>query len=119
MFGFGDNHDAVYGEKTHKSSWSHELIAGAAAFEAMRSYEAGQAGDKHKLTKEIFAGLAAAEADKLFETKGLDFLDHERAKHQAKQNAERIYDEKTCSLGPTGLESLSIAGIVAVVDRVE
>lgn len=49
---------------------------------------------KHKLTKEIFAALAGAEADKLFETKGLDFLDREKAKHEAKKNAERIYDER-------------------------
>ncbi|KAG9073062.1 hypothetical protein KI688_000847 [Linnemannia hyalina] len=94
MFGFGEHHDEVYGSEGHKSSWSHELIAGAAAFEAMKSVENGRPEDKHKLTKEIFAALAGAEADKLFESKGLDFLDREKAKHQAKQNAERIYDEK-------------------------
>lgn len=44
MFGFHeDAHDQVYGGKTHHSSWTHEMIAGAAAFEAMKSYE-GQAG---------------------------------------------------------------------------
>jgi len=94
VFGFGEHHSEVYGSEGHKSSWSHELIAGAAAFEAMKSVENGRPEDKHKLTKEIFAGLAAMEADKLFETKGLDFLDRERAKHEAKKNAERIYDEK-------------------------
>ncbi|KAG0362401.1 hypothetical protein BGZ54_008633 [Gamsiella multidivaricata] len=94
MFGFGSHHEEVYGEQTHSSSWSHELIAGAAAFEAMKSYEDKQPGEKHKLTKEIFAAMAAAETDKLFETKGLDFLDREKAKHQAKKNAERIYEEK-------------------------
>lgn len=94
MFGFGDHHSQVYNETVHKSSWTHELIAGAAAFEAMKAYEDRQEGASHKLTKEIFAALAAAEADKLFETKGLDFLDRERAKSQAEANAERIYDEK-------------------------
>ncbi|KAF8924835.1 hypothetical protein EDD21DRAFT_311647 [Dissophora ornata] len=92
MFGFESHHDEIYGGKTHQSNWTHELIAGAAAFEAMKSVE--KSGDKHKLTKEIFAGLAGAEADKLFETKGLDALDRERAKRQARENAERIYDEK-------------------------
>lgn len=29
----------------------------------------------HALAKEIIAGIAGAEADKLFETKGLDFID--------------------------------------------
>ncbi|KAF9111254.1 hypothetical protein BGX27_005169 [Mortierella sp. AM989] len=94
MFGFGEDHSAVYGESTHKSSWTHELIAGAAAFEAMKSYEDKNDQDGHKLTKEIFAALAAAEADKLIETKGLDLIDREKAKYQAKENAERIYDEK-------------------------
>ncbi|KAF9944730.1 hypothetical protein BGZ65_011672 [Modicella reniformis] len=95
MFGFGEHHDEVYNETSHKSSWTHELIAGAAAFEAMKAYEDRQGdGAEHKLTKEIFAALAAAEADKLFETKGLDFLDREKAKQQAQVNAERIYEEK-------------------------
>jgi hypothetical protein len=39
------------------------------------------------------AGLAGAEADKLAETKGEDFIDRERAKHAAKKNAEHMYDE--------------------------
>ncbi|KAI1317120.1 hypothetical protein EDD11_009007 [Mortierella claussenii] len=86
-------HDEVFRGRTHESSWSHELIAGAAAFEAMKSIENGT-HDKHKVSKELFAALAAAEADKLFETKGLDFLDRETAKRQAEQNAERIYDAK-------------------------
>ncbi|KAF9388346.1 hypothetical protein CPB97_001201 [Podila verticillata] len=94
MFGFGEHHDEVYGEKTHQGSWTHELIAGAAAFEAMKKHEDSNPENKHKLTKEIFAALAGAEADKLFETKGLDFIDREKAKHAAKKNAERIYDER-------------------------
>ncbi|KAF8935226.1 hypothetical protein EDD21DRAFT_371245 [Dissophora ornata] len=93
MFGFGENHEAVYGDKVHKSSLTHELIAGAAAFEAMKHHEANT-DDKHKLTKELFAAFAAAEVDKLVETKGLDLVDRERTKHQAKVNAEKIYDEQ-------------------------
>jgi len=38
--------------------------------------------------------MAGAEADKLFESKGLDALDREKAKHQAKQQAEKLYDEQ-------------------------
>ncbi|KAG0037777.1 hypothetical protein BGZ82_001863 [Podila clonocystis] len=94
MFGFHeDAHAQVYGGKTHHSSWSHELIAGAAAFEAMKSYER-QSGGGHQLSKEVFAGLAAAEADKLFETHGLDGLDRERAKYEAQTQAEALYDQK-------------------------
>ena len=34
MFGF-DEHQEVYGGETHESKFSHELIAGAASFEAV------------------------------------------------------------------------------------
>ncbi|KAF8979558.1 hypothetical protein BGZ46_005266 [Entomortierella lignicola] len=94
MFGFGSHHEEVYGSEGHKSHWSHEIIAGAAAFEAMKHHENANPDGKHKLSKELFAAFAAAEADKLIETKGLDFVDREKAKHEAKKNAERIYDEK-------------------------
>jgi len=87
-------HEQVYGGQTHQSSWSHELIAGAAAFEAMKHVEAGRAGDKHQLTKEAFAALAGAEADKLFETRGLDTLDREEAKMKARHEANKIYDQR-------------------------
>ncbi|KAG0262746.1 hypothetical protein BG011_009786 [Mortierella polycephala] len=93
MFGFDKSHEQVYGETTHKSSWSHELIAGAAAFEAMKHAE-GSGGGHHKLSKEVFAGFAAAEADKLIETKGLDFVDREEVQRNARRNAEQIYDAK-------------------------
>lgn len=48
----------------------------------------------HAFAKEVLAGLAGAEVDKLFETKGLDEIDKIRAHEHAKQNAERIYDER-------------------------
>jgi hypothetical protein len=47
----------------------------------------------HQFAKELLVGFAGAEADKLIETKGLDFVDRERAKHHAQQNAEHLYDE--------------------------
>lgn len=40
--------------------------------------------------RELFAAFAAAEADKLIETKGLDFVDREEAKRQARQHAEQV-----------------------------
>ncbi|KDE05291.1 hypothetical protein MVLG_04323 [Microbotryum lychnidis-dioicae p1A1 Lamole] len=94
---FGNNeqeaHNAVYGEQQHESSWTHELIAGAAAFEAEKAYErhVSQNGRpaNHQLAKELLAGFAGAEADKLFETKGLNFLDREKAKRQAREQAEQ------------------------------
>ncbi|KAI5480706.1 hypothetical protein MNV49_007633 [Pseudohyphozyma bogoriensis] len=74
----------------HKSSWTHELIAGAAAFEAAKAYEKHEEAngkvENHQFAKELFAGFVGAETDKLVETHGLDFIDREKAKHQAKQH---------------------------------
>lgn len=96
---FSQHHDQV--EQTgdeHKSSLSHEMIGGAAGFAAMKAYEAHEAKEgkpqSHQLAKELLAGFAAAEVDKLCETKGLDFIDREKAKRQAKQNAENMYSER-------------------------
>lgn len=42
----------------------------------------------------MLAAFAGAEVDKLFETKGLDALDRERAKHKARENVEQLYDQQ-------------------------
>ncbi len=47
----------------------------------------------HQFAKELLVGFAGAEVDKLVETKGLDYIDREKAKHQAKEQAEHLYDE--------------------------
>lgn len=47
----------------------------------------------HAFAKELLVGFAGAEVDKLAETKGLDFIDREKAKHHAKENAEHMYEE--------------------------
>lgn len=46
----------------------------------------------HSFAKEAIAGIAGAEVDKLFESKGLNFLDKEKAKHHAKEHATENYD---------------------------
>ena len=54
----------------HKSSITHELIAGAAAFEAMKAYEKKRAQEghhDHSTAREIIAAIAGAEVDKKFE----------------------------------------------------
>ncbi|CAO1621016.1 unnamed protein product [Sympodiomycopsis kandeliae] len=93
-----DAHEQVYGGQTHESKFSHELVAGAASFAAMRAYEQKEEREgkpaNHAIAKEILAGIAGAEVDKLFETKGLDFLDREKAKHHAQQEARRVYEER-------------------------
>ncbi|CAE6421392.1 unnamed protein product [Rhizoctonia solani] len=76
----------------HEASWTHELIAGAAAYEASEAYEKhvaenGQPED-HAKAKEILAGITGAIVDREFETRGLDFIDRERAKYHAQEQAE-------------------------------
>ena len=48
----------------------------------------------HQFAKEMLVGIAGAEVDKLFETKGLDFLDKEKAKRHAEKQAEHLYDQQ-------------------------
>ncbi len=70
---------------------------------AMKAYEdhVRRTGEQvsHPLMKEMLAGFAAAEVDKLFETKGLDFLDREKAKRRAIQQAHALADEQYGSGG--------------------
>ena len=92
----------VYGNENptaeHKSSWTHEIIAGAAGFEAMKAYEnhLARTGEtpSHSRMKELLAAFAAAEVDKLIETKGLDEIDAEKAKRQAVEQAKHLAAER-------------------------
>lgn len=47
----------------------------------------------HGLAKELLAGIAGGEVDKLAETKGADYIDRERAKREAGQRAQQLYDQ--------------------------
>jgi hypothetical protein len=49
---------------------------------------------KHQFAKELLAGIAGAEVDKLVETKGLDYIDREKAKRHAERQAEHLYNEQ-------------------------
>ncbi|PPQ98004.1 hypothetical protein CVT26_003066 [Gymnopilus dilepis] len=88
--GWFDHHEDDYNQVVnagHKAQLSHELIAAAAAYEAEKAYEkhCAQHGkpSSHEKAKEILAGLSAAFVDRIVETKGLDFVDKEKAKHEA------------------------------------
>jgi hypothetical protein len=65
---------------------------------AMKAYEdhVRRTGQQvsHPLMKELLAGFAAAEVDKLFETKGLDYLDREKAKRHAIQQAHHVAEQQ-------------------------
>ncbi|KAH9909468.1 hypothetical protein F4778DRAFT_775385 [Xylariomycetidae sp. FL2044] len=117
MFGFGEakeQRDQIYDGEPHESHLSHELIGGGAAFEAMKLFEDRQRKEdivkgpitnlrittttgktvNHAFAKELLAGIAGAEVDKLVETKGLDAIDREKAKHHAKKQAEQLYENQ-------------------------
>ncbi|OJJ98930.1 hypothetical protein ASPACDRAFT_1889375 [Aspergillus aculeatus ATCC 16872] len=80
------------GSEEHKAKFSHELIAGAASYEAMKSFEEYQERNgkpqSHAEAKEILAGLAGAFIDREVESKGLDFVDREKAKYHARRQLE-------------------------------
>ncbi|KAF4632882.1 hypothetical protein G7Y89_g5248 [Cudoniella acicularis] len=94
---FSDDSDQAqaynqYNDQPHKSSITHELLAGAASYEAAKAYEQhveknGQPAS-HDKAKEIFAGFAGAFVDREVETRGLDFIDKEKAKRQAQEYAQ-------------------------------
>ncbi|KZP33019.1 CipC1 protein [Athelia psychrophila] len=75
----------------HQASKVHELIGGAAAYEAAKAYENRDGGSKagsHAEAKEIMAGLAGAFIDREVETRGMDTFDKEKAKYEARKNAQ-------------------------------
>jgi len=76
----------------HKASLTHEALAAAASFAAARAYEKhcetqGKPAN-HAAAVELIAGLTGGFIDRMVETKGLDFIDKEKAKHDAKKRAE-------------------------------
>jgi len=94
-----DSDEAQYHDQVtnHKAELSHELIAGAASFEAARAYEKHVAENgqpvNHAVAKELLAGFTGAFVDREVETRGLDAFDRERAKHDARKRAEAAYDD--------------------------
>ncbi|OJJ66395.1 hypothetical protein ASPBRDRAFT_201022 [Aspergillus brasiliensis CBS 101740] len=81
-------------KEEHKASFSHELIGGAAAYEAMKAYEKHQAENgkpaNHAQAKEILAGLAGAFIDREFEDKGLNQIENwQEKRRQAKEEASK------------------------------
>ncbi|KAN0127406.1 Protein of unknown function (DUF3759) domain containing protein [Lactarius tabidus] len=101
---FGDDHDAAQNHKdynnteNHKASTIHELLGGAAAFEAAKAYEDHCAKNgkpvSHAKAKELMAGFAGAFVEREFETKGLDFLDKEKAKREARKHCDEVVTEE-------------------------
>ena len=108
MYGWDESqssHNEVYNQAggydnpnpEHKGKFSHELIAGAAAFEGFKAYEDHQRSEgkvvNHAFAKELLAGFVGGEVDKLAETHGMNEFDKIRAHERAKKGAQQMYDE--------------------------
>ncbi|KDQ53423.1 hypothetical protein JAAARDRAFT_137378 [Jaapia argillacea MUCL 33604] len=69
----------------HKSHLSHELIAAAASYAAAKAYEKHCAANgkpaNHAEATAFIASAVGGFVDHIAETKGLDFIDKEKAKH--------------------------------------
>eukprot|EP00246_Nothoceros_aenigmaticus_P005954 TRINITY_DN18536_c0_g1_i1.p1 TRINITY_DN18536_c0_g1~~TRINITY_DN18536_c0_g1_i1.p1 ORF type:complete len:126 (+),score=30.97 TRINITY_DN18536_c0_g1_i1:87-464(+) len=99
VFGWGESEQAYNAvqQSDNQSSFGHEALAGAASFGAFKIFEDRQRSEgkpvSHAFAKELLAGIAGAEIDKLAETKGLDWVDREKAKNHAREQTENMYDE--------------------------
>ncbi|ORZ24738.1 hypothetical protein BCR42DRAFT_403550 [Absidia repens] len=96
---FGKHHEEVNNASDeHKGSLTHEAIAGAAAYQALKAYnehcEKNGKPVEHAKAKQILAGFAGGALDKLIETKGLDFIDKQKAKRHAESELDSYYDRE-------------------------
>jgi hypothetical protein len=93
-----DAHTMVYSDDYPRDNVTHELLAGAAGFEAMRMYEHHREhegkDEHHRAGKEVVAGFAAAEVDKHFEKHGYEHLDQEKTKQAAQEQADYLYQQR-------------------------
>jgi hypothetical protein len=93
-----DAYNEVYGGGRPHHQITHELLAGAAGFEAMRLFEQHQQREgipvHHKLAKELLAGFVVAEIEKHFERGGFGHLDRREANRLAREQAEHLYQQQ-------------------------
>ena len=91
-------YDQVYGGRMEHRDVSHELLAGAAGFEAVRMYEHHREREgiveHHALGKELLAGFAVAEVDKHFDSGRYGHLDREQARFAAQQQADYLWQQQ-------------------------
>jgi Protein of unknown function (DUF3759) len=102
--GFFARHEArkayeqVYGGGLPHHEISHELLAGAAGFEAMRLYEHHREREgiveHHELGKEMLAGFAVAEIEKHFEQNRYGHLNRHEAKRLAREQADYLWQQQ-------------------------
>lgn len=88
----------VYGDGIPRHEVTHELLAGAAGFEAVHMYEHHREregiDEHHALGKEVLAGFAAAEVDKHFDSGRFGHLDRHQARRQAQEQADYLWQQQ-------------------------
>ena len=98
MFRSRDAYGEVYDGRRHHDEWTHELLAGAAGFEAMRMYEHHREREgipeHHELAKELLAGFVGAEIDKHFEQDRYGHLNRREARRLAEEQAAYLWREQ-------------------------
>ncbi len=96
--GAQDAYDQVYGGGIPHHEVTHDLLAGAGGFEAVRMYEHHREregiAEHHALGKELLAGFAAAEVDKHFDSGRFGHLDRDQARLQAQQQADYLWQQQ-------------------------
>jgi hypothetical protein len=98
FLGANDAYDDVYGGRRPRHEVTHELLAGAAGFEAMRMYEHHREREgipeHHELAKELLAGFVTAEVDKHFEDDRYRHLSRHEARRMAREQADYLWQER-------------------------
>jgi hypothetical protein len=98
MFGAQDAYGQVYNDQRPPHEMTHELLAGAAGFEAMRMYEHHREregiAEHHGLAKELLAGFVGAEIDKHFEQDRYGHLNRREARRLAEEQADYLWRER-------------------------
>ena len=93
-----DAYGDVYGGGRAHHEITHELLAGAAAFEAMRLYEHHREREgipeHHELAKELLAGFVGAEIDKHFENERYGHLSRREARRMAREQADSLMQQQ-------------------------
>jgi hypothetical protein len=91
-------HGQVYGGGTPHGSVTHELLAGAVGFEAMRMFEHHEERqgkvEHHELAKELLAGFVTAEVDKHFERGSFGHLDRGQAMRMAQEQGQGLLSHR-------------------------
>jgi Protein of unknown function (DUF3759) len=93
-----DAYDAVYGGGRPPHQVTHELLAAAVGFEAMRMYEHHREREgipeHHELAKELLAAFVAGEIDRHFDAGRYGHLSRHEARRMAREQADLLWRQQ-------------------------